>query len=348
MKLKILLIAACTVLAGVCLTACTANTDSDKIELLEAANARLESTVAQKRELSRTNVYDAKVIPSFEELSFDIDGYVYGIFVSPGEEVEEGEVLATLVSKDYSEMKSLREEIKNLSKNEQESFKMRDAEIELMKTAGQDAAEKELILKHDKERSALELELKKERLQALEDKDIGFRYIFAPCDCIAIAASDARNGTFVKAGTSIVALETDSEPILTCEYMNEKNYKKLHDCYAIIDGERYELEYIPYTKSELKSLSASSNIVISSKFRILGDKQFSAGQSAAVITVSDYKEDVLSIPSNAVYSDSTGKFVYVVENDLRTKRSITTGISDGTYTEVLEGLEEGALVYVKN
>ena len=348
MRFRNLWKAAGIMLAAAFLTSCAKGDTGSNIELLEAANARLESSVAERRELSRTTVYTARVLPSFEELSFDIDGYIYGVYATPGTEVEEGEILATLVSKDYDELKSLRSEINNLISSDNERFKMREAEIELAKTAGEDVAEEELKLRHEKEKSELKIKIKKERLAILEAKDIGFSYIVAPCDCLAIAAISSRRGTFVKAGTSIVALETNDEPILTCEYMNEKNYNKLHDCYAIIDGERYELEYIPYTKDQLKSISASSNIEINSKFRIKSDTPFEAGTSAAVITVSDYKENVLAIPSNAVYSDSTGKFVYVVENDVRTKRSISTGISDGTYTEVLEGLEEGALVYVKN
>ena len=338
----------CCLTAIVLLTSCEKNTSVQHVELLDAVNARLDSAVAQVRELSRTTVYNAKAVPAFEELSFDIDGYIYGIYANPGEEVEEGEVLATLVSKDYEEMQSLRNEIKNLTSSDNERFKMREADIELAKAAGEDVAEQELLLKHEKEQSQLKIDIRKERLKILEESDIGYRYIMAPRDCLAVAAFSARRGAYVKAGTAIVALETEGDPYLTCDYMNENKYRKLHDCYAIIDGERYEIEYIPYSRSELKNISASSNVTLKSKFKVVGNPDLVAGESATIITVSDYRENVLAIPSNAIYSDSSGEFVYVVNDDVRTRRDITTGITDGTYTEIVEGLEEGTFVYVKD
>ncbi len=317
--------------------------------LMEAANAKLDSAIASKMDLSRTGVYNASVVPAFEELSFDVDGYIYGIYVSPGTEVEEGEVLASLVSKDYDELKNLRTEIKELETSNEERFKKLDAEIELAKLAGEYTAEKELLAKHEKERAELKLEIRKERLQQLEDEDIGFRYILAPADTTAIAALNARKGTFVRAGSSVVALETDGEVMITCSYFNENMIRGFYDYYALIDGERVDLEYIPYTRKELKDL-ATNGISPASKFRLKEGSgiNLKAGDCVTVITVSDYKEGVLAIPSNAVYSDSNGQFVYVVENDQRIRKNVVTGVSDATYTEIIEGIQEGEMVYVKN
>ena len=325
-----------------------ASKQTGTVELLDAANAKLDSAVAQKMDLSRTRVYNASVIPAYEELSFDVDGYIYGIYVSPGTEVEEGDVLATLVSKGYDELKNLKSEIENLETSNEERFKKLDAEIELAKLAGEDTAEKELEAKHTKELAELQLQTKKERLAMLEEDDIGFRYIVAPCDTVAMAALSARKGTFVRAGSSVVALAMDGDVIITCDYISEKTASRLHDYYALVDGVRYELEYIPYTKKELKDLS-TNEIDPVAKFRLKSDPDglIQPGDYVTVVTVSDFKPGVLAIPANAIYSDSNGQFVYVVQDDMRIRKNVVTGVSDSTYIEIVSGIEEGETVYVK-
>ena len=88
-------------------TACEKEQTKERIELLNAANARLDSAIAQRMEMGKTNIYNAQIVPAFIELGFEEEGYLYGLYVSPGLEVEEGEVLATLVSRDYDKMKEL-------------------------------------------------------------------------------------------------------------------------------------------------------------------------------------------------------------------------------------------------
>ena len=341
------------VLAAACLvlTSC-GSTDSQKktVALLDAANAKLDSAIAQRMDLSKTKVYNASVIPAYEEMSFDVDGYIYGIYVTSGTEVEEGDVLASLVSKGYDELKSLKSEIKSLESSNEEVFKKIDAEIELAKLAGEDTAERELNAKHQKEQAELKLQIKKERLATLEKDDIGFRYILAPRDTTAIAALSARKGTFVRAGSNVVALESDGDVMITCDYISEKTASRLHDYYALVDGQRVELEYIPYTKKELKDLSTNSIDPVA-KFRITSNPTghaISAGDYVTVVTVSDFKADVIAIPANAIYSDSTGQFVYVVENDSRIRKNVVTGVSDSTYIEIISGIGEGETVYVKD
>ena len=57
---------------------------------------------------------------------------------------------------------------------------------------------------------------------------------------------------------------------------------------------------------------------------------------------------VAIIPQNAVYSDATGEFVYEIKDGERIRRSVILGISDNANVEVVEGLEEGACIYVKS
>lgn len=62
------------------------------------------------------------------------------------------------------------------------------------------------------------------------------------------------------------------------------------------------------------------------------------GAYAMVKTVLETHPRVVSVPSLAVGSDKSGKFVFVVENGKARRVVITTGFDDGAYTEITDGL----------
>jgi len=72
------------------------------------------------------------------------------------------------------------------------------------------------------------------------------------------------------------------------------------------------------------------------------------GDFILVCMVKDYHEQVLSIPNSAVYKDSSGTYVYLMQDGIRVRQNVTTGYKNNVYTEIVEGLEEGDQVYVKN
>ncbi len=72
------------------------------------------------------------------------------------------------------------------------------------------------------------------------------------------------------------------------------------------------------------------------------DARLYEGMSGSAVILADSAENVLLIPIDAIYEDSTGVYVYVVPEDGEAGRvDITTGLSDGTYAEVTGGLQEG-------
>ena len=62
----------------------------------------------------------------------------------------------------------------------------------------------------------------------------------------------------------------------------------------------------------------------------------------------DHTTGTVEIPSNAVYSNGINRYVYVIENGQRIHRDVKTGKTNLSETEILEGLEEGEHVYVKD
>lgn len=334
--------------ATLCMSAC-AKEEAPRPELLNPVNATLETAPVEYRQLSSISLFDGKVLPAVEELSFDRDGYLYGLFVSAGDEVNEGEVLATIVGADYNTLNDYQSQIDDMKAANEERFKYLESELELARLSGGDTAELELQYKHEKEIAELKLtELREKRNELRENGDIGLYYIESPADCRVLSAANLRQGAFVGKDVPLVALETKGNYTITCEFINEKTINSLNRYYALINGKEYELEYIPYSKQELKDLSAK-DIIPDSKFVLVdGDDNVTVGDYAKVITVSGVVDNVLAVPVNAVYSDSTGRFVYEVVDNVRVKRPVKTGISDSIYIEILEGISDGGYVYVKN
>lgn len=348
---KILILVLLTMCVCVC-SACSNGAEEvqEDIPLLEPANAKVETTYVSKMDISQVEIHDGAVIPSFDEFTFDVNGYLYGVFVEPGDKVYKGDVLAGLVGHDHQAILDLEDEIKELEENNVELFESYDLELELTKLNGGDVSEKTIETRQKKELAEFELQQKKDRLAKLKENDIGYVSIVAPYDSVVVAVSSAGNNSYISKGTAIVALDNGKDPMITCNYfISESAYQKEYSCYAMVRGQRLELEYIPYTKNELKVI-VNNGISPATKFEIkdLKDEEIYVGDYASVIEVKNFKADVLAIPQNAVYADATGQFVYEIKDGERIRRPVILGISDNANVEVVEGLEEGACIYVKS
>jgi len=71
------------------------------------------------------------------------------------------------------------------------------------------------------------------------------------------------------------------------------------------------------------------------------DEELKDGMSATAEIIIEQHNDVLLIPNRAIQGSWENPFVEVVTDEQIEKRQISIGLSDGIYTEVLSGLEEG-------
>ena len=70
--------------------------------------------------------------------------------------------------------------------------------------------------------------------------------------------------------------------------------------------------------------------------------------SATADIVINERSDVLLVPNNAITLDNQGNSVVtVMVNELTQERKVVIGISNGSHTEILGGLNEGDVVVVK-
>ena len=335
-------------------------------ELLEPVGVKLDTATAYIGEFSKTAVYDASVVPHVEELAFTQSGYIDELHIFIGEEFKKGDVIATLnYDAQQQEAESLRVSIARMKQNHayEEAFAKIDMSIlnvelnRLMSASPIDQKAVELK-KLDIEQAQLDNELSSQ-LRAIElsqlenrlavlESSFAQNVLYAPCDGRIIHCDALMPGSYVKAYDTLAYLADDSRLYIQSPYISLTNIERAHDIYAQVEGTRYEITAIPMDHSEYMSIVVSGGTLLSDFSVDNPDETLTPGKYAAVFLKTNYIPDALIIPANTLYSDSEGRYVYIDEDGERVRRQVTIGLTNDWYAQVLSGIEEGDVVYVKD
>ncbi|MCR5830103.1 MAG: efflux RND transporter periplasmic adaptor subunit [Lachnospiraceae bacterium] len=331
------------------LTSC--GSEKEEKELLEPLMSANEVAVCERGDIEKLIIKDGHVEGDYEILSFDVDGYLYQVFSTPGDKVGKGDSLAAVTSADFEEIMTLEEEIESLKEDNKKRKDFLEAEVKLKEQNGENATEERFALEKEVALMDLKLAQKERRYEKLKSEDIGYNYISAPSNGYVVAVTSTTEGAYITAGTPVAALANeDTKPFISCEFISEKQSHQYKSFYALINGKEYPLTYVPIDKEQLTVLSAAGKIA-KSHFEFAGEvaDEIKLGDYAAVVIVADRKENVLTIPVNSVFTDKGGRFVYVIDEDGgKERREVVTGLSDGARIEVTEGVREGENIYVEN
>lgn len=164
---------------------------------------------------------------------------------------------------------------------------------------------------------------------------------------VVVALSYFNSGDYIADGVEVIAVGDTEKKVLKCDYIEKSIVDKAVDLYAMIDGVSYEIEYIPIDSSEYATLAAQGDKVYSTFSFAQESVPVQAGDYAVITIVKAKGEQVLSILDSGIHQESGNFFVYVDENGTSTRRDIKKGMSDGVYTEILTGIEEGDRVLVE-
>ncbi len=365
MKRKAALLTA--LLLSVGLAGCGTEKDSsmEAPELLEPVDVKMDIATARTGDIYQLSAYNGEVVPYTEGLSFTVDGYLEAINVMMGDMVQEGDVLAVLSEEHIAEqIESLEDEIDDLVTMGEFSDRQAAADIEIAReelemlheagTFGYTGGVKELEirkleleLEEARQLRSLELQKKQEALRALQDK-VGKNEITAPFSGRIVYVSDGKKGDAVLGYTPVIYMADDSRLGLTAEYVSESAVNSADRVCAKIMEKEYEISYIPYENSELVKMALAGE-EMKARFSLeTEDAALCAGQFAVIMVYQLYREDVLTIPINALYRDGSGQYVYRQVDGARVRCDVKAGLTTDTKAEILEGLEEGDMVYVQD
>lgn len=325
-------------LTAVCFAGCGTKEESARsISLLAPVEAVVDIETALYRDFYTLKTKDAELTPHTEELAFEASGRVSKLYVEIGSEVKAGDLLAeqeedgvrtaaaNALDKYLSEKKAYLDAVKSARK----------------KLAGGLSADErewyELLLSQAEEMWAMQEPGLWEIWEEARSR-VGNSKVYAPYDGVVTAC--VAQGTQLAAGQPVLALaDTTRQYVIVGGYLAPSEYKTYDRVYAIINGKETELTY----EEELMQEEGLRTYYTAKE---LNGAKF--GDFILVCMVSDFREQVLSVPGNAIYKDGSGSYVYLIQEDTRVRRNVTTGRKNNIYTEIVEGLEEGDRIYVKN
>ncbi len=330
-------------------------------DLIDPVAAHDASTKAIYGDVAVREVLDARVNPWVEYLSFD-QSVTFGEYcVKIGDKVKKGDIIAKSYSVDMDNaLKALREQLQGAKEKynyEQTSRKNKltilNCELQTINkdTAKDQYASKkaeindlELMISQSTELEHLEEQHINEQIENNTQNDEAYM-IKAPFDGEVVSLLYLNQGDPVTNVTKVVALANPKKPIIQTEFLEQNVVSKYQQIYALINGKEYDINYVPYDKAEYKSLTAAGENLIG-RFGFSELQSNLMGSYAVVVMVKEEHKHVICIPNETISTDSAGKYVFRVEDGKRIRCDIEIGITDGVYTEVIKGINEGENIYL--
>lgn len=355
---------------------------SEGIELVEPVGVTANYAVAERQDLVSYKVYGGKVVPKVTEISFTTNQRFDRYGILPGNEAKKGDTVIYASTEELDKkIKALKEKIAANDEKYEEAMKdfydksYYELEASINNYAGivgnfesmsasqkasyGDYAGEYAKYKYLHSQAIARMERIKENIketQELYQLDRDYDNL-----CLKqlnserknVLANARENGTVVAIGMfnwndyvskdfPVAATGDFNDLRIKTDMVYKSDIKRAIEYYAVINGKRYEVEYVePETQNS--GTATSTEAATSYSTFILKDESgvVKAGDFATVVVINQKKENALVVPSEAVKSDTEGSFVYVYDGEKTAYTPVKTGIKSGFYTEILSGLSDG-------
>lgn len=149
------------------------------------------------------------------------------------------------------------------------------------------------------------------------------------------------NYYYAYAEQPIAAVADPSRKQIQCPYIPKNFIDKAIDVYALINGQRYEVDYHAISQEEYQKLLDRDKKVYTT-FTLRDESvEVENSQSVVIALVNNRYKDALTVPKDSVYRDSTGQYVYLLQDKQRIYTSVEVAYSDENYAVITSGLEVG-------
>ncbi len=364
-------------ITGICMTValllCGCGSTEEAVqapELINAVGVDMDTAEVKKMDLSGVTSFSAQVVPGIEGLAFTASGSIDKLYVSIGDHVKKGELLATL-SGASGTAKRLKEEIANMKTTNADINKQSQYDIDMqeeglkdlqkqLKGAKKSADKKRLRgqiieaeenikiakekLKQQKELQALEIRQKQKDLTESQKSSKGTK-LYSTIDGEVISTTGG-TGYMVQGGLTAIQVANMKKPRLKTAYVSDSKLAKASSYVAVVDGKKYEVEAEEQelTREEIEMGKYPSNTWFDF---VDNNVDIEVGKSATVDLYTDSVKDALVVPANAVFKNGEETYVYIVNGDAKTKTVVTTGTETDAYIQIATGVKEGDVVYVE-
>lgn len=347
-----------------------------------------EEIMSACRPVERGNVGDirflfATVVPMEYCSCFDSQVTVDEIYVSIGEHVKKGDVLAKAdtkaAEKQLSDLKrQLDQEQKIYALNRKVAALTEEDLKKRIKKAGEKKKKTNRKSEENEETEIMEepeVSEKDLRIQLAEHQEnTGYDAKLHNYRVKKLKESLKEQETIVKEGTlkaahdgtvscikdlSISRMASAGENIVVC-YSGKKTYLEVPDVtvdsyryqdyknkYILAKGTEFDVQELEYGTEEM-ILAKINGRYPNLRFSCPKKASLKTGDTCPVYFVKERAENVLLVGNDSLHEDGSSTYVYVKDGDSRVRREVTTGLSDKYYTEIREGLFERELVYYES
>ncbi len=187
----------------------------------------------------------------------------------------------------------------------------------------------------------LEMSQREEELEALMNQK-GEDVLTAPFSG-RIVEVNCMVGSFVQKQSAAMLIVDESQKVLKGRPYSNISLKTKKDLKVLFDEEVLDVTYIPYDDQEYSKRAAQEELP--SWFVFDCPDHIGFGDEGMIKIILESSEDTLAVPVDCVFSDNSGKFVYIAEDGKRDKAYVTLGIASDNYVEITKGLAEGDEIY---
>lgn len=340
-------------------------------ELLTPVSVKADTARVDRGNVERMEQYKGFVRVASEKLYFPETGLRFGeYYCVPGQAVKQGDLLARLDTESVD--KQIESQLESMARTRQEqAFEIEGYELDIAiaqcewmaltkKAAGYEeeamkAAEskkidierKQLALSQVREQQALTMRYAEEQLAALYAK-IENAEMRAPIDGLITYMADKAPGAEVEAFAPLIYISDEQEMFVEYSSLVSLSISKNSIVKGYVGDRVYDLERIPVTRQDQMYYSVL-RLTPPLRFSVIdADELIRPGAYVAIRVYTEYAEDVLRIPANALFSDADiGYYVYLMENGQKVLHPIEPGLRATSYVEIKSGLQEGDEVFVK-
>jgi multidrug efflux pump subunit AcrA (membrane-fusion protein) len=169
----------------------------------------------------------------------------------------------------------------------------------------------------------------------------------APFDGTVVALADAEYGDYISTGQYYVAVSDSSTLYARCENISTTVLEHLEKIIFWNDGKEYDAVSIPMSQA-YHMVTKNNKEDAYSEFSVSDpDGEISYGDYGKIKLVIETKTDVLMVPQTTVRMSGGVYYVYKDVDGKQERVDVTVGDKNDLCVEILEGLEEGDVVYVQ-
>lgn len=329
-------------------------------ELLEPAGLRMQTATVQSETIYTTEVFNGAPVPYVEALSFPENIKLGQFHVLPGDTVQAGQLLVSADSESLqTKYDALDAQIRDIEttgyySDEQLTLDISIAQKELsaLEEGTTAHAVKQIGIRQLQTKLAQQQELRylqvirlSGQLQALA-KELEKTQLTAPFDGIVVYIAATKPGGTLRSTSIAVCLADPSQLEIRTDYIDEQTLSSAQRIYTRVGTQEYALSAIPMDSEAYIQMILSEQLPPLS-FAFAGAHDVRPGDYTPVILESSPIENALTIPTNALFRDAAGAYVYRIDNGTQVRQAVTVGAATDIKVQILTGLREGDVVYVQ-